>query len=248
MVKCQSALAAVVVSVSLFYNIVIFVLSYLVCTGSGFCQMTYAFRFPNNNHTGWDCFGGYPSESLCLPWTGVDCVNGEVTSISLAHRSLIGSIPSGLGLLSSLTYLDFSANKLNGTIPSAIGLMSQLSSLNLDHNHFTGAVPTSLSFLSNLTRISLSYNSINGTLPSILGTIVKLRYLDVAHTRLTGSLPSSLCSDGLTYLAIYNSTLSCYSYCFSTVVSKNFGGVPQCANISNGTYLIFCFYGLKLSI
>ena len=182
--------------------------------------------------------------SVCTPWSGLNCVRGEVTSILLSGRALSGSIPSALGQLSYVTSIDLSLNKLNGTVPSTLGLLSQLSSLKLDNNHLTGLVPAAINSMSSLTLLSLSRNKIRGSLPSSMGLMPKLRYLSLASTSLTGSLPSFLCSDGLTYLALYNSSLFCYSYCFSTVTSKYFGAVSQCGDASNGLCLkrihLFC--------
>ncbi len=50
----------------------------------------------------------------------------------------LGTIPSTIGQLTKLTYLEFGNNKLTGTIPTSIGLLSSLRTLYLFFNSLNG--------------------------------------------------------------------------------------------------------------
>ena len=70
------------------------------------------------------------------PWYGLTCnSDGEVVVLNLGFNSLSGTIPTQLGLLTSLTsgavdvyavevFLD--SNELTGTVPSEIGALTAM--------------------------------------------------------------------------------------------------------------------------
>ena len=63
--------------------------------------------------------------------------NGQVGELS----GLSGSLPAGLGGLSSLTYLDLKGNMLSGRLPDP--LPTTLASARLAGNYLTGTIPAS---------------------------------------------------------------------------------------------------------
>ena len=63
-------------------------------------------------------------------WEGVITnAEGRVTRLSLYDKELSGSIPSSLGQLTKLEYLNLSENDLSGSIPSSLGQLTNLQSL-----------------------------------------------------------------------------------------------------------------------
>ena len=106
------------------------------------------------------------------------------------NLNLSGTIPAGLGGLSSLTYLRLSNNQLTGAIPAELGNLSNLSSLSLWNNQLTGTIPTELGNLSNLTFLRLSGNELTGAIPAELGNLTKLDSLYLGSNRLSGTIPS----------------------------------------------------------
>jgi hypothetical protein len=78
-------------------------------------------------------------------WAGVTCdANSKVTDISLVGSDLRGSIPTEIGLMTTLTQLNLNFNFITGTIPTETGQLSSLHYLDLSSNSLTGPVPSSL--------------------------------------------------------------------------------------------------------
>ncbi|KAL6310833.1 hypothetical protein AAG906_019499 [Vitis piasezkii] len=129
---------------------------------------------------------------------------GSSNFSSLAILSIImGRVPLDLSELPNLQYLDISGNKnLEGsTIPSSIGILCNLKYLNLGFNNLTGSLPTFLevpencsseSPLPNLTHLSLSSNQLTGKLPEWLGELEELVELRMDDNNLQGRIPASL--------------------------------------------------------
>ena len=61
-----------------------------------------------------------PQENPCsTKWDGVKCSSSEIiTSLSLHRKGLAGTLPSEIGRLSELTFLDISSNDIVGSFPS----------------------------------------------------------------------------------------------------------------------------------
>jgi hypothetical protein len=66
-------------------------------------------------------------------WDGVDCVDGNVTSIVLSAVRLVGKVPVEVGFLSHLTHLDLSSNELEGALPMSLFGMRSLRELFVLH-------------------------------------------------------------------------------------------------------------------
>jgi len=62
------------------------------------------------------------SGALCCGWEGVGCdpMSGRVTALWLPSRGLAGPIPSSIGELDHLSYLDLSDNSLVGEVPKSL--------------------------------------------------------------------------------------------------------------------------------
>jgi hypothetical protein len=76
----------------------------------------------------------------------------------LGHRFAnehTGSLPSEIGRLSAVQYLDISSNSLTGTLPVTLSGMTSLKTLWLGDNMLSGTIPTQLGLMSNLENIYL---------------------------------------------------------------------------------------------
>ncbi len=133
-------------------------------------------------------------------WYGITVTDTRVTEINLAGNNLKGTIPSSLGNLVNLTYLNLGSdwfddplfNRLTGSIPSSIGNLINLQSLDLDDNLLSGGIPPSLGNLLNLTNLELNGNQLSDSIPSSLGNLVNLTRLHLWQNQLSGSIPSSI--------------------------------------------------------
>lgn len=103
-----------------------------------------------------------------------------------------GLLPTELGLLNLLTYLDIRGTGLTGVIPTELGWLTQLTRLAVYETSLTGPVPTELGFLTGLTTISLYNNHLNRSLPTEVGHLTALDYLDISGNALTGTIPTHL--------------------------------------------------------
>jgi Leucine-rich repeat (LRR) protein len=88
------------------------------------------------------------------------------------------------------TFFDLSNNNLVGEIPTSIGSMSSLRWLNLSGNQFEGSIPTSLSNISTLEVLDLAKNNLSGKIPQELSNLHWLRVLDVSCNNLCGPIPT----------------------------------------------------------
>ncbi|MBI3585697.1 MAG: hypothetical protein HY088_01040 [Ignavibacteriales bacterium] len=108
-----------------------------------------------------------------------------------------GQIPTNIGQLTALEFLDLSNNLLNGTIPSQLSALQQLRWLNLSENFdLGGTIPSSLGSLLNLELLDLyRVGRLTGSIPPQLGSATQLRVLILSEDRsLTGSIPTELAS------------------------------------------------------
>ena len=80
-------------------------------------------------------------------------------------------------------------NQLTGSIPSQLGNLINLEYLNLGENQLTGSIPLG-EFLSNLVD-SLRENQLTGSIPSVLGNLNNLVFLDLYGNDLTHEIPTS---------------------------------------------------------
>jgi len=108
------------------------------------------------------------------------------------ERFLSGSLPSEVGLLTSLDYFSVRGNQQTGTIPTELGNWKAIRTLNLSLNRFRGLVPSQLGGLTNLREIFLGSNELTGPLPTEFGQASKLFRISVGGNRLSGGLPTEI--------------------------------------------------------
>jgi len=132
------------------------------------------------------------SESVC-EWSGLDC-NGDgiLTRVYLDYDEMTGHMPTELGLLTHLTYLNLFQNSLTGSIPTEIGRLTSLKAVFFAGNLLTGSIPSEIGQLSSLTRLSLPNNNFVGLIPSEIGQLTRLVVVLLSDNKLSGMIPSQI--------------------------------------------------------
>ena len=129
-----------------------------------------------------------------------ECYSIEnTTELNLWYNNLTGSIPSEIGNLTYLDYLEIKNNQLTGSIPPEIGNLANLTRLYLNENQLTGSIPSEIGNLTNLTLLYLYENQLTGSIPSEIGNLTNLTYLKLSSNQLTGEIPESICDLNLNW-------------------------------------------------
>jgi len=164
--------------------------------------------------------GMLSSASECR-WYGVDCapLTHVIQKIKWGNNTLAGSIPSEIGLLENVDYLDMADNRLSEEIPVEIfqgmstlkyldlsdnilsgslsdkvkNLAEYLGKMDLHGNALRGELPGSaLAQLTQLHTLQLYDNGFEGPIPRELGSLTNLRRLDLDDNKFTGMIPEEL--------------------------------------------------------
>ena len=120
----------------------------------------------------WTDSTGWKTSAPLGDWYGVTTdASDRVTELKLGDNGLTGSIPTALGDLGALQWLDLSVNALSGPIPRAIESPANLYFLNLSRNELSGSVPAWFGDMSGLLALYLSGNELTGGIPEELGNL-----------------------------------------------------------------------------
>ncbi|KAL4421913.1 hypothetical protein ABPG77_005197 [Micractinium sp. CCAP 211/92] len=151
-----------------------------------------------NNFTGWT------DASPPCTWTGVTCgPAGSILTLSWQCRTCAvraaGTLPTGLGMLSTLATLDLQSNRFYGTLPSGWGEVdtwTQLQNLYLNDNNLTGTLPQEwgqAGSMPSLLQLRIDSNRLTGTLPGNWGleenSMRQLGVIRLSNNSLAGTMP-----------------------------------------------------------
>ena len=115
----------------------------------------------------------------------------SLREIGLSGNKFSGTIPSTVGLLTSLEYVDVS-EAFNGTIPPEIYIISSLNTFACMPCDLTGTIPDPTRVVPLLESLLLTGNRLSGTLPKGMDKFPNLVNLDISDNFLTGEVPSSV--------------------------------------------------------
>jgi len=181
-----------------------------------------------NGESWFDAFE-FNSEGHVCTWRGkrsayekkgvLKCTPGNlVERLALFDNNLQGTLPSEIGLLSELTYLDIGNNDISGRVPSSLGILRNMTYLTLNGNDFRDRLPSSLEGLTKLEVLDLSNNEIDGPLlnatnwksmnklkvdgnfftgevPKSFGAFDSLEILHIQRNKLSGSVDGFMCAN-----------------------------------------------------
>lgn len=128
----------------------------------------------------------------------------------LDYNQISGPIPPSLSNATRFVDIDLSSNSFMGHVPTTLGGLRELSWLNLEFNHIEANDKQSWMFMDALTNCSslnvlaLFQNQLKGELPISVGNLSsRLQYLILGQNELSGSVPSSISNlQGLTSLGL----------------------------------------------
>jgi len=184
-------------------------------------------KFASDNSLSYPKISSWNSTIDCCSWDGIQCDENtnHVISIDLSSSQLYGKIHANSSLfrLVHLRVLDLADNDFNySRIPSRIGELSQIKYLNLSRTKLFGEIPPQVSKLSNLLSLDLGNNiaeTISGgeigllqlelsSLRSIIQNSTKLEILYLSYVTISSTLPNKLSNlTSLKVLSLYNCQL-----------------------------------------
>jgi len=132
----------------------------------------------------------------------------KLKELVLKNSNIAGPIPSEIGQLENLQYLNLADNFLTGNIPGEIWELIKLETLFLFNNQLSGKLSTSVSQLKNLQNLKLSYNQFNDTIPAFNSNLY-LNDVDLSYNNFSGKIPKLINSPHVIYnIRLDNNQLS----------------------------------------
>ncbi|XP_031265021.1 receptor-like protein EIX1 [Pistacia vera] len=179
------------------------------------------------------------SDRDCCQWAGVVCDNftGHILKLQLQDSMLVGKISPSLLDFKHLIYLDLGSNDFSQEVevPTFLGSLRNLRYLNLCQTGFLGRVPHEFGNLSNLQYLDLSHNLLQGPIPHGLQNLSSLKHLDLSGNFFNSSIPNWLNKfTHLEYLSLSSPYLSQSSppNSLQGPIPKSFGGLCNLRFIS----------------
>lgn len=126
---------------------------------------------------------------------------------SVADNHLTGTLPSTIGQLPDLMYLDLRNNQLEGIFPSVVAWPS-MQNFDASLNVLSGTMPD-ISEAAKLQRFHLNSNALSGTIPQWIGTCSHLQWLELQENSLSGTIPRGVANvTTLTKLHLHGNPLT----------------------------------------
>ena len=125
-------------------------------------------------------------------WFGITITDGRVTGIKIKFNNLLGVLPSDIGNLSMLTYLNFRGNQLSGSIPPQLWNLQNLWTLDLGQNNFSGSIPHLIGNLNELRYLYLIANQFTGTITDPLWGLTNLELIQISGNFLEGEISENI--------------------------------------------------------
>lgn len=122
---------------------------------------------------------------------------------------LSGAIPSSLGMLSSLSWLNLGPNNLTGLIPASLWNISSLTRFSVSSNMLSGKIhPNSFDNVPNLWELLMDNNQFHGSIPASISNASSLMILQLDRNFFDGIIPPKIGSlRGLAFLLLNSNLL-----------------------------------------
>jgi hypothetical protein len=112
-------------------------------------------------------------------WFGLSCSRDgsnlmHIDSLEMISNNVVGSFPSEITHLTSLTLLSLFHGSITGTLPSEIGNMKNLSELRIESISISGTIPSEIGQCQGLKSLTLHDIDVSGTIPTEIGSLTSL--------------------------------------------------------------------------
>ncbi|KAG6404625.1 hypothetical protein SASPL_136876 [Salvia splendens] len=105
----------------------------------------------------------------------------------LRFTNFLGSIPSSISHLKTLSYVDLVKCRFSGSIPSTFANLTELRHVDLSYNFLSGSLSSTLFHsLSELVALDLSCNQLEGPIPDSLFHLQSLEFLLLSENMFNG--------------------------------------------------------------
>ena len=111
----------------------------------------------------------------------------------LHNNQLTGSLPTQIGLLSSVTRVRLFNNKLVGQVPTEIGNLRKIEVVEINSNRLSSTLPDVFDSLTYLYRFHAYDDSFTGEIPPSIWRADSLSSLRLQNNNLNGSVPYDYC-------------------------------------------------------
>ncbi|KAJ8447637.1 hypothetical protein Cgig2_031691 [Carnegiea gigantea] len=136
------------------------------------------------------------SETKSQQYLVNDIVQGGYYSITIMVKGFDRRVER---ILNTLTTIDVSSNMFEGDIPTSVGDLEGLRWLNFSHNNFANQIPPTIGNIRVLESLDLSCNNLSGKIPQEIAKLTYLEVFNVSQNQLVGFIPHS------TQLSTFNS-------------------------------------------
>lgn len=106
---------------------------------------------------------------------------------------LSGTIPTEIGQLSNLIFLDLDFNDLEGSLPTEIYALTTLTQLDLNNNRLSGDI-AQMGVFQDLEFLQLHSNQFSGTIPVGIGALTNMGTFTLHETHFSGTMPPTVCN------------------------------------------------------
>lgn len=111
----------------------------------------------------------------------------------MEQGALTSTIPTEIGILTNLIFVDFDFNQLTGTLSSELLSLSSLTQLDLNNNQLSGSI-NGIGVFSDMEFLQLHSNLFTGTVPEAVGNYTNLAAFTLHDSSISGTMPQSVCN------------------------------------------------------
>jgi hypothetical protein len=111
----------------------------------------------------------------------------------MERGGLGGSIPSEIGQLSNLIFLDLDFNEITGSLPLELFTLTTLTQLDLNNNQMSGNIGP-MGVFQDLEFLQVHANDFTGEIPTSMGGLTNMGTFTLHETGFSGTMPEAVCA------------------------------------------------------